>query len=111
MTEDAAEVVRVGVPRETFPGETRVALTPGVAPMLAKVGYEIVVETGAGAAAGFPDETYREQGAAVASTREEAYAADVLAQVRTPSAAGPEATADLELLRAEQILVGLADPL
>ena len=48
----------VGVPRESFPGERRVALVPAVIPNLTKVGLEVVVEAGAGAAAGYPDADY-----------------------------------------------------
>ena len=54
----------VGVPRESFPGERRVALVPGVIPNLAKAGMEVVVEAGAGAEAGYPDRRLRRQGRA-----------------------------------------------
>ena len=53
----------VGVPRETFPGERRVALVPAAVPALAKAGLEVVVEAGAGAAAGYPDADYVARGA------------------------------------------------
>ena len=51
----------VGVPRETFPGERRVALVPAVIPNLAKAGLEVVVEPGAGFEAGYPDAEFRFQ--------------------------------------------------
>ena len=55
----------VGVPRETYPGERRVALVPVVIPNLAKAGLEVVVEAGAGVEAGFPDAEYAAKGAKI----------------------------------------------
>ena len=52
--------MKIGVPRETHPGERRVATTPEVAGQLQKLGYEVVVEKDAGAAASFSDEAYKE---------------------------------------------------
>ena len=53
----------VAVPRESYPGEKRVALVPGSLPALAKAGVEVIVESAAGEAAGYPDELYTEAGA------------------------------------------------
>ena len=61
----------VGVPRETFPAERRVALVPSSVAELTKAGLEIRIESGAGASAGFPDIAYTERGAQIASTRDE----------------------------------------
>jgi NAD(P) transhydrogenase subunit alpha len=55
----------VGVPRETFPGERRVALVPSALANLAKAGMEVVVEAGAGAEAGYPDTEYAAKGAKI----------------------------------------------
>ena len=55
----------IGIPRESLPGETRVAATPQTVGQLLKLGYEVVVESGAGAASSFTDEAYTEAGAAV----------------------------------------------
>jgi len=100
----------VGVPRETFPGERRVALTPPAVPALTKAGLRIIVETQAGAEAGFLDEAYREKGAEVGS-RADAFGADIVLQVRT-FPANPEAgRPDLDLLRPDQLVIGLANPL
>ena len=72
----------VGVPREIFPGERRVALAPMVVPSLAKAGLEVVVEAGAGTAAGFPDAAYTEKGARILADRSAVFAtADILIQV------------------------------
>ena len=61
----------VGVPRESFPGERRVALIPAVIPSYAKVGVEVLVETGAGLEAGYPDAQYIDKGAKIVATRAE----------------------------------------
>ena len=59
--------MKAGVLKETWPGETRVAIVPGVIPALVKAGIDVVVEPGAGDAAGFPDAQYVEKGATLAS--------------------------------------------
>jgi len=102
--------VLVGVPRETYPGETRVALVPTVLPTLTKAGISVVVETGAGATAGFPDDVYREHGATVGS-RTDVFGADVVVQVRTFGANPDAGREDLDRMRPNQVVVGLADPL
>jgi NAD(P) transhydrogenase subunit alpha len=102
----------VGIPRESFPGERRVALVPAVAPLYTKAGCEVLVEAGAGAAAGYPDAAYAEKGARLATSRAEVFAtADVLLQV-LGYGANPEAgRADLGLLRRGQALIGFLRPL
>jgi NAD(P) transhydrogenase subunit alpha len=102
--------VRVGVPRETFNGERRVALVPALVPGLKKAGFEVTVEKGAGEAAGFPDAQYVEKGAAL-GTRDEAFAADIVLQVRAFGANREAGRADLARLRAGQVLIGFLDPL
>jgi H+-translocating NAD(P) transhydrogenase subunit alpha len=57
------EPMIVGVPKETIPGERRVALVPGVLPSLTGKGFEVLIEAGAGVAAGFPDEQFEAKGA------------------------------------------------
>jgi len=78
--------MRIGVPRETAPGERRVALVPEAVARLRKGGAEVVVEAGAGAEAGFPDEAYRAAGAALAGVGE-ALGAELVLKVRRPTAA------------------------
>ena len=73
----------VGVPKETAPGERRVALTPDAAGRLAKAGVTVVVERGAGEAASFPDEAYRTAGATIG----DAWTCDIVAKVQKPSPA------------------------
>ncbi|MCX7792102.1 MAG: Re/Si-specific NAD(P)(+) transhydrogenase subunit alpha [Chloroflexaceae bacterium] len=102
----------VGVPQEVFPGEQRVALVPGDVPTLKKLGLEVLIESGAGLRAGFPDQQYVERGARVAASRAEVFAAaDVLFQVRAGGAAPVQAEADLRLLRAGQAILAFLDPL
>ena len=98
----------VGVPRETFPGESRVALTPPVLPALTKAGLDVIVESGAGVAAGFTDDAYVAHGARIGS-RDEVFAADVVAQVRTCGANLEKGREDVERMHPDQAIVGMAD--
>jgi H+-translocating NAD(P) transhydrogenase subunit alpha len=101
----------LGVPRESYPGERRVALAPVVLPILAKAGMQVVIEAGAGAAAGYPDAEYAEKGAQVLSTREEVFAqADIVVQVLCHGANDRTGGADLQLMRNGQTLVGFLRP-
>ncbi|MFV0336073.1 MAG: NAD(P)(+) transhydrogenase (Re/Si-specific) subunit alpha, partial [Tropicimonas sp.] len=78
--------MKIGSPREIFPGESRVALTPDSAKQLQKLGYECAVESGAGQAAGFSDTAYREAGVEVIDSAEALFAAsDIIAKVRPPA--------------------------
>ncbi|WFU06615.1 Re/Si-specific NAD(P)(+) transhydrogenase subunit alpha (plasmid) [Rhizobium sp. CB3171] len=80
--------MKFGSPRETAPGELRVALTPEAALQLQKLGYECVIEAGAGKAAGFSDEAYRGVGVTVVDSAALLYeTSDVIAKVRPPEAA------------------------
>ena len=96
--------MRVGVPRETFPGEHRVALIPSAVAALKKAGLDVVIEQDAGAAAGFPSAAYETASATVASRDVVFSTADVLLQVRSVP---PEASR----LRRGQAVIGFADPL
>ena len=102
----------VGVPKETFPGERRVAVVPSVVPALTKASLDVLIESSAGTAAGFPDAAYTDAGARVAASRAQLFAdADIVLQVRSPGVAGDAGRADLELLRPSQAILGLSDPL
>jgi H+-translocating NAD(P) transhydrogenase subunit alpha len=102
--------VRVGIPKETYPGETRVATTPAALQQLERVGVEAVVESGAGAAAGFADDSYTEKGAKIGS-RDDAFGADVVLQVRTLGQNPEVGRDDLSRLRTGQVLIGFSNPL
>ncbi len=104
--------MKVGVPKETFPGERRVALVPAGVPPLAKAGLEVVVQAGAGEGAGYRDQEYAEKGASIAPSRAEVFAeADVVLQVRTLGANPEAGRADLDLVRPGQVLIGFCEPL
>jgi NAD(P) transhydrogenase subunit alpha len=102
----------VGVPREIFPGERRVALVPAVIPNLKKAGLEIIVEAGAGIEAGYPDVEYTAKGATLAQSRAEVFAqADVILQVLSYGSNDRNGQDDLPLLRRSQVLIGFLRPL
>jgi NAD(P) transhydrogenase subunit alpha len=102
----------VGVPRENYPGERRVALVPAVIPNLTKAGLEVLVQAGAGLQAGYPDAEYTEKGAKLAATREEVFAtADILVQFLGHGANDKTGSADVPLYRKGQVLVGFLRPL
>ena len=102
----------VGVVRETFPGETRVAVIPATVPSLTRADLEVVVEAGAGQAAGFTDTAYREKGARVVDERAAVFAeADVILMVRTLGANPVAGKVDLELFRSGQAVIGFCEPL
>jgi H+-translocating NAD(P) transhydrogenase subunit alpha len=105
--ENDKQSLSIGVPREVAAGERRVALTPSVVTALKKIGVTVILESGAGDEAGFPDAAYTEKGATI-GTRDDALAADIVAMVQV--IAGDPAHADLEKLRAGQVVVGMATP-
>ena len=102
--------VTIGVPRETFPGERRVALVPRSCDALGKLGASVVVEQSAGVEAGFLDEQYATRGARSASRRE-VFRADVILQVRSLGANPEAGRADLALLHPGQTVIGFGEPL
>ena len=95
--------MNVGIPRESWPGETRVSVIPAAVPALTKAGLQVIVERGAGVAAGFTDDAYAAQGARLAG-RPEVFSSDIVLQVRT-------APADAAHYRPGQVVIGFADPL
>jgi H+-translocating NAD(P) transhydrogenase subunit alpha len=102
----------VGVPRETFPGERRVALVPAVLPMLAKAGLQAVVEAGAGVEAGYPDADYAAKGAKILADRAEVFrTADIITQVLCHGSNDCTGKDDLPLFHRQQVLVGFLRPL
>lgn len=79
--------MKVGVPKELKNHETRVALAPATATALIAAGHDVVVETSAGATAGFPDQAYADVGAVVVPTPDDAWDADLVVKVKEPVAA------------------------
>jgi NAD(P) transhydrogenase subunit alpha len=95
----------IGVPKETAAGEKRVATVPEVVEKLVKLGFKVVVESGAGEQANFSDEAYRAAGAEIAATAAELWSrADIVFKVRGPSAE------EVELLREGGTLVSFIWP-
>jgi len=91
--------VKIGTPKEVSAGEARVAMTPDSALQLQKLGYECVVESGAGVAAGFADALYREAGVEVVKTAAALWkAADIITKVRPPNATEAKRLTDEKLL-------------
>jgi NAD(P) transhydrogenase subunit alpha len=102
----------VGVPRESFPGERRVALVPAAIPNLTKAGLEVVVEAGAGIAAGYPDADYAAKGAKIAADRAEVFrTADIPLQILCYGSNDKTGKADVPLFRNGQVLIGFLRPL
>ncbi|MGH9682152.1 MAG: Re/Si-specific NAD(P)(+) transhydrogenase subunit alpha [Candidatus Acidiferrales bacterium] len=102
----------VGVPRESFPGERRVALIPAVIANLKKAGLDVIVEAGAGSEAGYPDSEYADKGAKLVPQRADVFrTADIIVQVLCNGSNDKTGKADLPLLRRDQILIGFLRPL
>jgi H+-translocating NAD(P) transhydrogenase subunit alpha len=93
--------MKVGVPGETAPGERRVALVPEIVSRLSSTGFEVVIDQGAGQAAAFTDEAFREAGASLGDP----WDAELVAKVRKPDAS------EIERLREGQALIGFLQPL
>jgi NAD(P) transhydrogenase subunit alpha len=96
--------MKVGVPREVFHGESRVALIPSAVAGLKKAGLDVVVERDAGVKAGFTNAAYEHAGASIAGREEVFASADIVVQVRS-------VPAEPGRLRKGQAVIGFADPL
>jgi len=95
--------VRIGVPKETRPRETRAAATPKTVAQLITLGYDVSVESGAGGLASFTDHAYEEAGASIAST-DEVWRADIVAKINPPS------DDEIAKLRPDAMLASLLSP-
>ena len=102
----------IGVPKEIYPGERRVALVPVVIPNLAKAGFQVLLEAGAGEPAGYPDALYVEKGAKIVPDRASVFGgAEIVTQVLCYGANDVNGKTDLALMRRGQLLVGFLRPL
>jgi NAD(P) transhydrogenase subunit alpha len=97
--------MQVAVPRETHPGERRVALVPEAVSRLGSAGLTFLVEAGAGLEAGFTDSAYAEAGAQLGTAGQDVHGADVVVRVRAPD------PAQIEGLREGALLIGFLQPL
>jgi len=97
--------MQIGVPRERWPGEARVALVPASVKKLIQVGFSVGIESGAGLASGFPDEAYTDVGAAVQVDRATVLSgSDIVLRVRRPE------LDEVSTLRPEAIHISFLDP-
>ena len=97
--------MKIGTPREQFEGEARVAMTPSSAKLLQKLGYECILETGAGALAGFSDKAYEEVGVEIVADADALWqTADIVAKVRQPEAG------ELKFLAKGKTLISFFNP-
>jgi NAD(P) transhydrogenase subunit alpha len=102
----------VGVPREIYPNERRVALVPAVIPNLKKAGVDVVVEASAGTGAGHADSEYVQEGARLVGSRAEVFqTADIVVQFLCHGANDKNGAQDLPLMKQGQVLVGFLRPL
>ena len=102
----------IGVPKETFPGERRVSIIPAELPRLTKLNASVLIEKGAGEAAGFPDQKYTENGATVVETTAELFSrSDLITQVRGYGANPAATEEELSLFRPGQSLISFLNPL
>ena len=97
--------MKVGIPKEKYPDEQRVAMTPDVAPKLLALGFSVAVEAGAGTAASYSDNAYREAGAEIMPSAKELWAqCDIMLKVRAPE------RDEVDLLKSGQTLIGFFWP-
>jgi NAD(P) transhydrogenase subunit alpha len=103
--------MRIAVPTEIFSGESRVATTPEAVTHLRKLGFEVMVQAGAGAAASYSDRAYRDAGATVGANARELYAAaDVILKVRAPQKHPEQGYDEVDLLKPGQVLISFLWP-
>ena len=101
----------IGVPKEIYPGDRRVALVPAVLPTLTKAGFEVQIQSGAGIEAGYPDSQYADKGGKLVADRAAVFAAaDIIVQVLCYGSNDMTGQQDVSLFRRDQILVGFLRP-
>ena len=101
----------VGVPKEAFPGERRIALVPVVVPNIMKAGFQVLVEAGGGVSAGYSDADYLEKAAKLATSRAEVFqSADIIVQVLSYGSNDVTGKDDLPLFRRGQTVIGFLRP-
>lgn len=103
--------MKIGVPKEIYSGEKRVATTPEVAEQLHKLGFSVVVEAGAGESANFSDDAYREAGAEIIQDAKSLWdAADIILKVRAPETNSDLGVDETQLLHEGQTLISFIWP-
>ena len=103
--------MRIGVPKEIHTGEKRVATTPEAAEFLKKLGFDITIESGAGSAAKFPDDAYREAGVEIEQDTQALYRdCDIILKVRAPEEHPQLSLNEIDLFRQGQTLISFIQP-
>ncbi len=104
--------MKIGVPKEVYAGENRVALIPDAVRDLEKVGASILVQSGAGVASGHSDQDYQSAGATIVNSREEVFGqADIIVAVRLAGASPESCDSDPALLNADKTVFAMMEPL
>ena len=106
-------LVIIGVPKEIYPGDRRVAIVPAVLPTLTKAGFEVHIQSGAGIEAGYPDSLYADKGAKIKIVDDRAAVfanADVIVQILCYGSNDITGKQDVPFFRRDQILVGFLRP-
>ena len=102
----------IGIPKEIKTGEQRVAMTPANIEFLINKGLQVLLQTDAGSAAGYPDAAYTAAGATLISDRAEIFTkADIILQVQSFGSNNENSDDDLARLRNGQLVIGMMDPL
>jgi H+-translocating NAD(P) transhydrogenase subunit alpha len=110
-SQDKSIVKVVGIPKEIAPGECRVAATPETTQILQKLGFQVIVETGAGASASFSDQAYQQVGCKIASDARTLWvAADIVLKVRSPQMHPELGFHEAELLTDSKTLISFLYP-
>ena len=103
--------MRIGVPRELYPGEKRVATTPEVAEQLQKLGFTVAVEAGAGELAKFSDDAYREAGVEIVADRKQLWeTSDIILKVRAPGVFPEHSVDEVALIKQNHTLISFIWP-
>lgn len=108
---DKTKQMKIGVPKEIYPNEYRVSVTPDTAKKLQKLGFEVIIESGAGSNANFSDEAYKETDCRIVSEVEQLWAeADIVLKVRPPQLHPALNKHEVELLREKGTLISFIWP-
>src|SRR5262249_15350187 len=102
--------MKVGIPKEIYPNECRVAATPESVQKIVKLGYEVVIETGAGDASSVSDSTYTEAGATIAADARSLYSQSDIALRAGQPIARPDGTHEADLIKEGATLIGFIWP-
>lgn len=102
--------MKIGIPKEIYPGEKRVATTPEAAALIMKLGFSVAIETGAGAAANISDEAYQAVGVSVVDAATLWQDSDIVMKVRAPQQDGAQGIDEPALLHAGQTLISFIWP-